>query len=54
MKEIFEQYGGAIITGIAVASLAIMIKTVIGTGNSGPVFEAFNSLLTNMKGIFTN
>jgi hypothetical protein len=51
LKEIFEQYGGAIITVIAIAALAVMIKTVIGTDSTSPVYQAFSDLLTNLKGL---
>ena len=42
MKEIFEQYGGVIITVVAIAALAIM-----GNGTSGPVYDAFKNLIDN-------
>lgn len=48
MKEIFEQYGGAIITVIAVVALAALITLVIGTDDSSPVYQAFQSLITDM------
>ena len=50
MKEIFEQYGGAIITVIAVAALAAMIAMVIGTDSSSPVYQAFQDLIDNLGG----
>ena len=51
MKEIFEQYGGAIITVIAVVALAALISMVIGTDATSPVYKAFNSLLQNLGGL---
>lgn len=48
MKEIFEQYGGAIITVIAVVALAAMITLVIGNDDKSPVYQAFASLMTNL------
>lgn len=50
MKEIFEQYGGAIITVIAVVALAALITLVIGTDSSSPVYQAFNELIGNLGG----
>ena len=47
MKEIFEQYGGAIITVIAIIALATLITLVIGGDNQSPVYKAFNDLMTN-------
>lgn len=51
MKEIFEQYGGAIITVIAVVALAAMITVIIGTDSTSPVYQAFDSLLKNLGGL---
>ncbi len=48
MKEIFEQYGGAIITVIAVVALAALITLVIGTDNTSPVYLAFQELITKL------
>ncbi len=50
MKEIFEQYGGAIITVIAVVALAAMITMVIGTDSSSPVYQAFQALISSLGG----
>lgn len=46
MKEVFEQYGGAIITVMAVAALAAMIALIIGNDDKSPVFLAFQNLMT--------
>lgn len=48
MKEIFEQYGGAIITVIAVVALAAMITLVIGSDSSSPVYKAFADLMNGL------
>ena len=53
MKEIFEQYGGAIITAFAVAALASLIAVVLGTDANSPVYKAFNELMTNFGTTFT-
>ncbi len=48
MKEIFEQYGGAIITVIAIVALAAMITAIIGSDDKSPVYQAFNTLITSL------
>ena len=45
MKEIFEQYGGVIVTVIAIVALAALITAIMGGGSSGPVYEAFANLI---------
>ena len=44
MKEIFEQYGGVIITVVAIAALAALVTAIMGNGTSGPVYDAFKNL----------
>lgn len=51
MKEIFEQYGGAIITVIAVVALAAFITMVIGSDATSPVYKAFDGLIQNLGGL---
>lgn len=46
MKEIFEQYGGVIITVVAIAALAAL-TAIMGNGTSGPVYDAFKNLIDN-------
>ena len=53
MKELFEQYGGAILTVVAFVALGIMLKTMIGTDSTSPVYQAFYGLLDKMSGIPT-
>lgn len=48
MKEIFEQYGGAIITVIAIVALEALITLVIGSDDKSPVYQAFSTLLNNL------
>ena len=50
MKEIFEQYGGVIVTVIAIVAWAALITALMGNGNSGPVYEAFKGLIENFTG----
>lgn len=47
MKEIFEQYGGVIVTVIAIVALAALITAIMGSGESGPVYDAFSGLIEN-------
>lgn len=47
MKEIFEQYGGVIVTVIAIVALVALITAIMGGGSSGPVYEAFKGLIDN-------
>lgn len=47
MKEIFEQYGGVIVTVIAIVALAALITGIMGGGSSGPVYDAFKNLIDN-------
>ena len=46
-KEIFEQYGGVIITVVAIAALAALVTAIMGNGTSGPVYDAFKNLIDN-------
>ncbi|MCR4955424.1 MAG: hypothetical protein K6A30_01910 [Lachnospiraceae bacterium] len=47
MKEIFEQYGGAIITVVAVVALAAIVTTLLQTGEGGVVYGAMSKLITD-------
>ena len=47
MKEVFQEYGGVIITIIAIVSLIAVITAVIGTGEEGIIGSAFKSLIEN-------
>ena len=51
MKELFEQYGGVIITVFVISSFIGVIGYVIGTDASGPVGKAFTDIITKF---FTN
>ena len=42
MKEIFQEYGGILITVVA-----IVITAVVGTDTSGPIGSAFQTLVKN-------
>ena len=45
MKEVFQEYGGIIITIIAVLSLIAVVAAVIGTDDSGFIGQAFTNLI---------
>ena len=47
MKEVFQEYGGIIITIIAILSLIAVVTAIIGTDEQGIVGQAFNDLITN-------
>ena len=45
MKEVFQEYGGIIITIIAVLSLIAVVAAVIGSDESGLIGQAFTNLI---------
>lgn len=47
MKEVFQEYGGVIVTIIAILSLITVISAVIGTGADGIIGVAFKELIEN-------
>ena len=48
MKEIFEQYGGTIITVIAIFALIAIIRLVIGTdATDSIIYEGFHDMIEN-------
>lgn len=47
MKEVFQEYGGVIVTIIAILSLIAVITAVIGTGEDGIIGAAFAELIEN-------
>ena len=47
MKEVFQEYGGVIVTIIAILSLIAVIAAVIGTGKDGIIGSAFSELIQN-------
>ena len=47
MKEVFQEYGGVIVTIIAIVSLIGVISAVIGTGETGIIGSAFADLIEN-------
>ena len=47
MKEVFQEYGGVIVTIIAILSLIAVIAAVIGTDQNGIIGAAFSDLIQN-------
>lgn len=47
MKEVFQEYGGIIITIIAILSLIAVITAIIGTDERGIIGEAFQDVIEN-------
>lgn len=45
MKEVFQEYGGIIITIIAIVSLIAVVSAVIGTNEEGLIGQAFTELI---------
>ena len=45
MKEVFQEYGGIIITIIAILSLIAVISAVIGSDEQGLIGQAFGDLI---------
>ena len=45
MKEIFEQYGGVLITVTAIVAVVGVVALFAGGGQSGIIYKAFQSLL---------
>ena len=37
MKEIFQEYGGILITVVAILAVILVITAVVGTDTSGPL-----------------
>lgn len=47
MKEVFQEYGGVIITIIAILALIAVISAIIGTGEDGIIGSAFTEMIEN-------
>ena len=46
MKEIFEQYGGAIITVVAIMALVGITNALVGSGEQSVVYQAMSQMIT--------
>ncbi len=47
MKEIFQEYGGVLITVVAILAVILVITAVVGNDASGPIGTAFSNLINN-------
>ena len=47
MKEIFQEYGGVLITVVAILAVIHVITAVVGKDASGPIGNAFSNLINN-------
>ena len=47
MKEIFQEYGGILITVVAILAVILVITAVVGPDTSGPIGSAFQTLGKN-------
>ena len=59
MEKIFEQYGGVIVTVIAIVALIIIVKFLVwGTGGfdspNGLLANQFNTIVTNLQTKYSN
>lgn len=45
MKEIFQEYGGILITVVAILSIILVITAVIGSDADSIIGKAFNDLI---------
>lgn len=46
MKEVFQEYGGVIITIVAIISLIAITSLVIGDEQGGVIKDAFTNIVT--------
>ena len=47
MKEIFQEYGGILITVVAILAIIVVITAVIGTDANSVMGKAFKDLITS-------
>ena len=47
MKEIFQEYGGILITVVAILAVIVVITAVIGKGENGAIGQAFMQIINN-------
>lgn len=47
MKEIFQEYGGVLITVVAILAVILVVSAVVGTDATGPIGKAFSTLVDN-------
>jgi uncharacterized membrane-anchored protein len=47
MKEIFQEYGGILITVVAILAVIAVVVAVVGTAETGAVGPAFTKLINS-------
>jgi hypothetical protein len=47
MKEIFQEYGGVLITVVAILAVILVISAVVGHDADGQIGKAFTALIDN-------
>ena len=47
MKEVFQEYGGILITVVAILAVIVVISAVIGTDNNSAIAQAFTGLIND-------
>ena len=47
MKEIFQEYGGVLITVVAILAAILVMTAVVGKHASSPIGNAFSTLINN-------
>ena len=47
MKEIFQEYGGILITVVAILAVIVVITAVIGKDENGAIGQAFMQIISN-------
>jgi hypothetical protein len=45
MKEIFQEYGGILITVVAILAVIVVVMAVVGTNENGTIGTAFSELI---------
>ncbi len=49
MKEIFEQYGGAIVTVVAIMALVGVTTAIVGSGEDSLIYNAMSDLISKFS-----
>ena len=48
MKEIFEQYGGAILVLVVIVALIAIVSLLLAAGEGGVVYDALKELIEGL------
>lgn len=47
MKEIFQEYGGILITVAAILSVILVVAAIVGTNGDSAIGQAFSNLMNH-------